>query len=426
MKYSAALVFAILVLAARPSRAETIAADKVQLAPGGIQSPKLPGTIAIESVGQPTDSPPGIFKVGAGYNALTGEILPGICVTSNSPNLTFGQTQLEGTLGKSFIATVSDMASHASASSSDAGFNFTYKLVSVGFGTGTSSENYFNSVDQYARVYVRLATRGEAFVGETWSPLGKIEISNPLKRFTQICGTHYVRALYHGHILDQTYRFELDKTKYDKSNRNSFSLGIGKLFGFDYSDTTNQQEMSAISKLTVIDESRGILTVMPPAPSAATGVPTLVKFAREDFRKAVLAAVPSQASPVLIELVPYYHLPATGSGKVPTWPDEVMGMVSARTALYQNFLTAISDLNFAAKLASADAAQIYADAASIPAKQTTAIAIQKNYRDAVVKCGDLLKSDVDDAAARKACEMALDAALDPAKVQSIRLNVIWK
>lgn len=376
--------------------------------------------------GMPQPAPAGHVFLGQGYNALTNDYLVGQCVQSTGPSTTFGSNQLAGTINYTFINTVSGMAENEAATGSDAGFNFTYKLITVGFGTGSNSDSYFNSVDQYARIYRRIATRGEMLAGDRWTKLGRTEIKNPLKRFTQICGTHYVHAVYYGHLLDDTYRFALNKQKYDASSRNDFSLGVKKIFGFDYSDTSNQQKVSESSSLTIEDRSRGVLPVPPPDSGAsAAGVSALVKYAREDYVNAVKQARPEDGLPVLVELVPYSELPDDGSGRIPSWPDDVMGAVSGRAALYQNFLTAFSDLNFALSLTDDQIAKVYKETrADVEARLQTATDIQKNFRGAARNCMTVLEKGVDDAKARTECTDGLDNALDEKKIQSIRLTVL--
>lgn len=375
------------------------------------------------SVGEPDAAPLGDLFLGQGYNALTGKYLPGQCVAGNGSNKVYGATELEGTMSHIYINAVSDMQTNASASGTDAGFDFTYKLIRIGFSSGSSSQSFFNSVDSYGKLFYRVATRGEAFRGDTWSSLGKIEISNPLKRFTQICGTHYVHAIYYGHQIDHTYRFTLNRTALDSKSQNDLSLGVGKIFGFNYSDTASAQKVDELSTMSVDNQSRGLLPTLPATPTTAHAVPDLTRYARNSYRTAVLKAPANAALPVLVELVPYSNLPATGSGNISEWPEQLRGAIAGRAGTYQSFLTVLGDLDRATKLPTAAAAALYEDPTSAATKLTDALKAQTEFRKAVRECVKLLDANTKPTDADVICTDKLDAVLNPSIVDSFRLKL---
>jgi hypothetical protein len=367
----------------------------------------------------------GVFiALGTGFDSVTGDYKPNECVRGTGANQPFGQGELSGTISRKRILAVSNMTDNREASGSEIGFGFAYKLVSFGFGSGSSSSTYFNSVDQYARAYVREAVKGEALRNPVWSNVGKrfVPSSDPksVKNFTDKCGTHYVRAVYFGHILDQVYRFKTNASSITTGGKNDLSVGVGKIFSLDYSDASSATKISNNAQIVISGDSRGI-GENASRPADATALAALVKYADETFSKEAKAAS-NKAVLILVELQPYNTIP--DSSNVPDWPNNIMGLVASRIDLYERLLTYVGDLSFAAGLPDPQLTALYEDnLTSVTNKATAAQALRDDFGKATQYCKDLLDKGVNDATGTVACSDKMSNAISEAKVAAVRLKL---
>jgi hypothetical protein len=371
------------------------------------------------TVGRPIPAPDGAsLAIGMGYNALTNEFIPNVCVAGSAPSIKFGAGELAGTIDRKRIVKIENMADHQAASGSDVGFDFAYKLVSVGFASGTSSSSFYNSIDQYARIYVRVTTEGEALLNPVWAERGKTYSSGKLSTFTDKCGTHYVRALYKGHLLDQTYRFATNTASISSASKNDLSFGVGKIFGLDYSDTNNLTKINANSSMNIEEESRGIGTTVS-KPADASALVAIVKFADEEFALKARSAPKSSAVNVMMELAPYRTVPQ--SNGIPSWPNDVMGYLVSRAGTFQTLATSMGDLDFAANLPESRlTALYYDDTATVTKKRSDALALRDAVAIAAKNCRKMLVDGIADNVAISGCETQLGAAIDPSKVAQVK------
>ena len=306
----------------------------------------------------PVDKP--VVLLGQAYNALTGDILPEVCVDKTREDVPFGH--VGSAKDQEYIDVTSNMASHQSASGESAGFSVTYKLISLGADEGATSTSYFNSIVQFARIYKRMVTSGSTRISGDWSQDGWDAIHDTPANFTRICGTHYVSSVYYGSYVDRTIRFKLKEDQYSSANRGSFNIGVANLFKIGASASTSQSSIDSASSINSFGTADG-LVVTPPVidPHDVSGVVSLANFARRDYPAAVAAHPLEQGNLLMIEITPYYMLTSYGTDKLPQWPDEIRTAIEDRLPMYELFLSQISDLNFAMSLQPKPLSDAYAE-----------------------------------------------------------------
>jgi hypothetical protein len=344
----------------------------------------------------PVDQP--VVVLGQGYNALTGDILPEVCVDKTREDVSFGH--VGSAKDVEYIDVTSNMATHQSSTGESAGFNVTYKLISVGADVGATSTSYFNSIDQFARIYKRLITSGQVRISGDWSQDGWTAIHGTLANFSRICGTHYVSAVYYGSYVDRTIRFKLHDDQYSSASRGSFNIGVANLFKVGASSASSQTSIDSASSINSFGNADGVV-VPPPVidPHDVSGVVGLANFARRDYPAAIASRPLEQGDLLMIEITPYYQLGSYGTNTLPQWPDEIRTAIEDRMPLYELFLTQISDLNFALSLQPTQLTSAYAETtATLGTKLQLANSYRDGFRAAAKACVDLLNAGVADQA----------------------------
>jgi hypothetical protein len=385
--------------------------------------------------------------VGRGFDPATGRILDIVCVEGTEADHSLG----EGTIVKADMRVVSDEKSHANASGSSVGFSAMIKAVSFGFGTSSSEASMFNSVDQYARIYSRIATVGTERRNVRWSADARRLLQTNMAEFLKQCGTRYVRAVYAGHLLDTSVHFMLNKEVQTSADAAGLSIGVQNLFSVSGAVSDADASLNQLASARLIHHGRGTLS-LPPAPSiappagdavpafppaaqapadpappagqspadtanppqaggpsssagssssAAAGAPPtpvsplaiLMNYYNTGFAAAVAADKKKSALPLYIvadRYVDKYGL--SGSKSVPIWADTLMAAVAAKRETYDDLVTAISNLRDA--LAPRPTSRImtfYVETADVAkGKQATAAQILADFQAAVKTCQALL------------------------------------
>lgn len=420
--------------------------------------------------------------VGRGFDPATGRILDIVCVEGVEEDHTLG----DGTLVRADMRLVADERSHGGASGSSVGFSAMVKAVSFGFGTSTSQANMFNSVDQYARIYSRVATVGTERRNVRWSRDARQLLRTNLAEFLKQCGTRYVRAVYAGHLLDTSVHFMLNRTSKSTSDATGLSIGVANLFSVSGAVSDADASMNQTATARLIHNGRGALSI-PPAPgiappggrAAAGGQPqaerpgdlpsppsgqpapdpakpqdaggpsssagssssaaagaleqptsplaTVMNYYNTGFIQAVTADKKKSALPLYIVADRYVDKNAlSGRELVPIWADDLMAAVGAKQGTYDELITAISNLQDA--LAPGPSPRInvfYVDTVEVArTKQTAAKQLLVDFQKAVKTCQTLLAAGKERTADGTSAVDACQRALDGSLTDSKVANVM--
>ncbi|MEA2839864.1 MAG: hypothetical protein QOF41_1194 [Methylobacteriaceae bacterium] len=430
MRVSRSMLLAAAVAATPPASAETLPIGMLKFVPselgikvegdpkkiGSFQTLLLDTKIPIDKLDQ---------VLGIGYDYLTGTILKEPCVVSKTlPDIPAGGTGQPLMAEKfEYLNAVSDMSTHQSASGQSAGFNFTYKLISLGGEGETQSENYFNSVDGFARIYSRFVTRTIERVSGKWAPgIEDLAKKNDKKRFLEVCGTHYIAAVYYGHVIDQTIRFTLNDDKRTKADKATLTLGIGKIFGASYGTNDREADARSVSRLSVVDQSRGIITANLPDPQKVGGVQAAASYAHLTFPGEVAASKSGSAEALFVDVQPYYTLNQNYAQTIPRLSQALMAQISAKASLYETLLSAISDINNAGKLSDAAYTGFYKGTkAGLPMKLADATKLKIDFAKAVDDCVKIIRTFGSDDPG-KVCSDKLNLALSPQQIAAVSLE----
>jgi len=247
--------------------------------------------------------------IGRGFNAITGEILPTVCVKSKEP-----VKPLEpGTRSELFFRSVRDSRTNQTASESTFSLGALIKEVSLGFGHSSTASNYFNRVDGFGRIRAQIAVQGSFIVGQIgWSDdaYSLIKDKDRNKLFLQQCGTYFVREVYAGHLMDEWVKFTLQNDMSTRTNGNALSLGVGKVFSAALGGGDAASKVSCYADVTFRHEGLGVLAVPPiGVTSGAATTPGQTVAAP--------ASGPAPATPAAGETSP---APATPAEEAPTGP----------------------------------------------------------------------------------------------------------
>jgi hypothetical protein len=410
------------------SLAQVISVDQVKIRTSGAQAKgsKLQFYSALVSV--PVDGLS--VLLGSGYDAVTGEIIPNVCVDQPKPanDLEVGFDHLSIADHYEYINTVTDMAGQQSSSGSGGGFTFAYKLVSLGADVSDSTSDYFNNFDAFARIYTRYITKSKERFNGTWAKGYQTEaLATNKSKFVEHCGTHYVSKAYWGSLIDQTLRFKLNESSRDAASKASLSVGIGQIFGIHGDNQQAEQSVSSMSTLKVVGTSKGI--PLPPiatpsssSPAASSPIAAAVKFAREDYAGLVLASKPENAQLLFIEVQPYKRLNAPGSDKVPGIPLELMAKLQSKLGLYDELLSNILTMRLVRGFTQTQFNVFYkGSAADLATLSDQADQLQVSFIKAVQDCEQLIaKSSGSSTDPQQLCSAGLDV-LTRAKVSAVSL-----
>ena len=386
----------------------------------------IPPLVPLEEVA--TDD--AFASVGRGFDPITGRVLDIVCVEGTETDWTM---PAGATKTKAHYDTATSDRSHQSVSSSAVSVSALIKVVSLGFGTSSSSSSMFNSVDQTGRLYSRIAVQGVERRNVKWSDRADWLLRNNLPEFLKQCGTRYVRAVYSGHLFDDTVTFRLRQDQEGAASANSLSLGVGKIFSASAAFADAQTKLDAIADTRVEHYGRGVLAV-PPAPGANVG-PVENEFAyyNTGFLTAVTANPTKGALPLWIEADRYVDkdmLP--NRGRIPVWTDQIIAAVLGKTDVYNDLVTAISDLKYALTPGPIERLKFYDGVTADQArdKQKVAADMLAAFQKAVVRCQELSTAGVEIPSPGKyavtECQQGLDDALTPTKVAAITLPRAYK
>lgn len=338
--------------------------------------------------------------VGRGYNPITNKIGSVTCVEGTEPDHELGK----GTIPRSDISVYDDVNSHQRSSGSSFGFSAIVKAAQIGFGSSEARGQYFNKVEKFARIWARVATVGKERRNVKWNPKAEKWLVNDTEKFLDQCGTHYVRAVFSGHLLDMWVRFTLDEDHLAMADAKAVSIGVPKIFGASIGSSDAEAGVSQHSTASLKSHGLGAFALPPasgtlpasgggagasasaqagttapgqsapkpgeaapapapaappiaptPAPAAAVSPTTansqiqvLLDWYNNGYVKAVEAADKASALPLYI-LVEDYHskdnLPHTS--RIPYWTLDAMEKVSAKAEIFDNLTTIISDIKWA-------------------------------------------------------------------------------
>jgi hypothetical protein len=357
-------------------------------APGGMVPYSLPGvetdgSRSLSVVELPTSD---FFAlVGRGYDPLTDRILDPVCVLGTEPDW-----KLEPrTRQFAEIGVTENLKSHGKSSGSGFSFGATIKSFTLGLSTSSVDSNYMNSVDKFARAYASVATSGLERRNVKWSPeaMAMLRSGNASwvrterARFLASCGTHYVRAVFRGHLLDSTARFKLNQEASSNADASSLSIGVEKIFGAGASSSDAQTSVDSKSVATIRHNGRGALGLPPfgtagvtpptaaasaggaatPASGSASGaastggggateetVASLIRYYNRDFRTLVAQADLDTGVPLTVIVERYTNKPSLPLlSRIPKWGDDIMDLVLSKTDAYRDLVFTISDLEWA-------------------------------------------------------------------------------
>ena len=205
------------------------------------------------------DVVPGAF--GQGYNSVTGEFLPKVCVKITSLVPKGGAVPTPE--GNSAIYEVQSLSEVQSSSRIAGGASLLYSGFSLSAGGSVLNGEYHNSYGRYTSTYQKIVTnefqgRGEGPNGDP-EPTGSAlkDIKN-IEVFRAICGDSYVS----GYILGGTYnvtggvKATVDKDW--KQNETNVSLGFKDILGANFSSSSSYAAMKSASSFDVRNLSVGV------------------------------------------------------------------------------------------------------------------------------------------------------------------------
>lgn len=401
--------------------------------------------------------------LGKGFDVLTGEVVADEpCLLSNGNDGGYGADRVGRTEEHFSHDVVTSITSHQESSGQSVSFGVTYKMISASASTGTGSEHYFNSSDAFARVYHSIITKAEYRDGGKWSPRAATLLKEATPtNFLKACSTHYVAAIYWGHVIDETLHFTLRDDKRTAKDSDSLSIGVKDIVNFNYSSNSSSTNASQLATISDIKDSYGTLAVQAPPPAPDPGAPApgaqpgsgqptgmtaitaLLDYSKFDFPKKVAASNPGDADVLYVEVRPYSERVLPDLARIPTWLDEVFQLMQDKSFLVEQLTTEISDLNYALGLDGPAPAPAPATPGAPPApptphpamvydqlyltprpdaeqKLTDALAVKKSFKDAIDTCRTLMLGN-SGANAATACKTALNAALDATKVKAAAL-----
>ncbi|MCJ2068974.1 hypothetical protein MKK75_09190 [Methylobacterium sp. J-030] len=379
-----------------------------------------------------SDIPPPKLSValGQGYDIIK-NALRGDCVVQN------GHDHSDGRKGAAqfdveYINTVSDMQSYDKVSQQSATFSFTYKLFSAGLDDDMHTETSFSSVNQFARLYRRIITKIETRNDGAWSDTAQKIANKDLSKaatrteFMDVCGTHFVSAIYRGDVVDQTIHFTLKKDKYEKDSKLKLSAGLTGLFNAGYSNNDAETKINEVATyIATRNGDQGLIGKNAPDPNKTGGILEAARYIHSTYSDQVAAAEPDQSAIIGVDVQPYWRFALKGRENFGRWQDVAFDSLKARQPTFERLLSAMGDLSFALSITDpAKRAIFYKDVEdTLKAKLILAAKIKKSFESAAATCyRAALGTSEADATAK--CGADLTAALPPDEVDSTRPTLV--